>query len=205
MWLQFRRSGRALSIAVALAASVFGFCGPAWSQNPNDYPTTGPVQGGSGGSDFIVICPPNTYWMGITGNAGNTIEKMQLWCAPFHTNDAKTDFVNDYKKKFNQGAWIGVGGGGSPDAAECDSGFIKSIQFNTEVYTEHEIVDQVQMHCQDLRGETYPDVTFGHKVSTRLMATCTGSADFMVGLKGRMGNYVDAIAGVCAPMPLPQQ
>jgi hypothetical protein len=197
MWSGISRAMKASPTAVVLAsAGVLLFSAPAWSDGD-----TQPIQGGPGGSTFRAVCPAGTFWFGITGKAGNTIEKMQLLCAHWHVSDSKANFIAEYQNPVNQGAWIGVGDGGSDQQAQCSSGFVKKIAFNTEEYTRHFVVDQVNMSCSDITTSINEHV-FGHNVPTAFTAECK-PGEYMTGLTGRMGQYVDALAGVCATLPFP--
>jgi hypothetical protein len=210
MWPRIFRSGKScLFIAAALVfAGANFFCGPAWSQEfpyqaPTSIPVTpGGIQGGGGGSPFWAYCPPNTFMEGITGYVDDKIDRMQLYCAGFsHKTGDAHNFASESGQHFIQGAWIGVGGGGNAQTAQCLTGFIKEIHFNTRKVAGNDILDHITLDCADNSTARYPSQTFGPKTAEAHTEACP-LGSYMLGLTGRMGTNVDALQGMCAGMPI---
>jgi hypothetical protein len=210
MWPQILRSVKSClsTAAVLIFAGSYVFCGPAWSQEfpyqkPTSIPVTpGGIQGGGGGSPFWAYCPGNTFMEGVTGNADDKIDKMQLFCAGFsHKNGDAHNFASESGQHFIQGAWIGDSPGGSTQAAECLTGFIKAIHFNTRKVDNNDIIDHITLDCADNSTARYPSKTFGPTTAEAHTAACP-SGSYMLGLTGRMGSNIDALQGMCAGMPI---
>jgi len=185
---------RAAVIAFLASAGALAFCGEAWSDIHGN---------GAGGQPFSVTCPPGTFVTGITGRAGNIIENMQLECAGFDKTENNTNFQT--KPPFPQGSIMGAGQGGSdikPGDARCGGGtFVKEIRFNTRVFNDLPLIESIRLECRDLQGGSSTHL-FGNAETTQgqFIEKCPGK-DFVVGLAGRVGLFVDAVGPVCAVMP----
>jgi len=202
--MQFRRRAAVMAFQMAVSAStgLLVFNDRAWSY---DYIEPDPV-GATGGNHFEVICPPNTFLLGLRGNTGDQggiIEKMQLICAPFTPGRPVADHTNfEVGARFDQGSWMGAGTGGSFKTTSCTTGtgFVKEIRFNTAVYNNTKLIEHIQLECRDLADHSSVRV-FGYIArGSPHIHTCSGSS-FLVGFHGRVGLYLDAIGAVCAGMP----
>ncbi len=165
-----------------------------------------PIRGGNGGGFFKITCPPNTFWVGLQGQAGAVIDHMRLLCAPFTTipGGPRKNWRIDRSKIFNQGEVIGESpGGGSLNLVCTGSRFVRLIEFNTEFFEDKHLVAFVRMTCDHgtLSGEDV--LPFGFNFPVGVGPAVQGCPDGMwaIGLRGRRGSFVDAIGLVCAPMP----
>jgi hypothetical protein len=188
MRFRIKMAGMGFQLGVLATAGVLVFCGQAWSA----------VNGGPGGQPFRVICPPGTFVKGLTGKAGNIIENMQLLCAGF--DKAGNNFVT--KPPFPQGSIIGAGQGGNDVKQECGPPiFVKEIRYNTRVFNDFTLIESIRLECRDLELGTSTHL-FGNVETSQgqFIERCPGR-EFLVGLEGRVGLFVDAVGPVCAVMP----
>jgi hypothetical protein len=165
--------------------------------------TDHPIEGGKGGNDFTVICPPNSFLLGLSGNTGGIIEKMQLICAPFTPATPAASRTNfSVGQRFDQGAWIGAGTGGSSARSTCTTGtgFVKEIRFNTAVFNDARAIEHIRLECGDLQDHASTHLFGKNETQGGHRQRCQGN-EFLVGFRGRVGLYVDAIGAVCAGMP----
>jgi hypothetical protein len=163
-----------------------------------------PPQGGNGGGDFRVFCPPGQFWVGLQGSAGDIIDNMKLLCTGFRLEPAAPQRKNwtvvpPVQTIFDQ---IGESPGGAPILVRChDNNLVRGIGFNTAFSDGHDTIAFVTMTCDHgtLPGEDVLNFGFNFPVGTvrqfcpeRMWAT---------GLTGRRGSRVDAIGLICAEMP----
>lgn len=175
------------------------FSGPASGQSFEH-----PILGGNGGGFFKVICPANTFWVGLEGNVGLVIDQMRLLCAPFTLlqGNGRKNWKVDANRVFNEGEIMGQSAGGGPERPICaDSRFVQVVRFNTEFFQGKHLVAFVKMGC------THPfkideSLNFGNNFPIGEVRQDCPDGMWAIGLQGRRGSFVDAIGLVCAVMPV---
>jgi hypothetical protein len=188
-----------LAVLAAIAALVIS--GPASGQG-----FEGSIQGGQGGSFFRVFCPPGQFWVGLQGAAGGVIDNMQLLCERFQTVDSIPPRKNwrVAPPVRNEGPVIGASGGGSLLRLECTRDrFVRGITFNTEFFLGKHLMAFVRMTCDHGTFSGFDELNFGFNfpVGTGPQVQFCPDGQWAIGLKGRQGDFVDAVALLCAPMP----
>jgi hypothetical protein len=186
-------------LAAAMAALVSS--GPASGQ-PHEFP----IQGGEGGSFFRVFCPPGNFMVGLRGRAGAVIDNLQLRCAGFGTLASippRKNWTRD-PNTFEIGN-AGSSPGGSSLLHECPvPNFVRGVEFNTERFLGRHLIAFVTMTCEHGTFSGFQELKFGFNFPPGFPSTqkqfCPDGM-WAVGLKGRQGERVDALALLCAQMP----
>jgi uncharacterized protein YjbI with pentapeptide repeats len=164
----------------------------------------GPV-GGNGGSPFGPIsCPAGTAATALKGKAGDDVEYLELWCGAAGESGIGVPGL--------AGA-ITFAGGTTPNAG-TDFGAALTCEPNSVITGifgfaapalgpgTTNIIDMLGVHCTNLT--THEDDALGPVGVQNIRTTATGTflkscpaGTRVVGIQGRKGNVLDAIAIVC--------
>jgi hypothetical protein len=193
-----KRETWGLSVLAAIAALAIS--GPASGG------FEGEIQGGKGGGFFKVICPPGQFWVGAVGRAGVVIDNMKLLCEQFRTVKSIPPRKNwkVVPPVRNERPRIGGSGGGTALTRQCTNDrFVRLITFNTEFFEGHHLIAFIRMTCEHGTFSGFDELTFGFNtpVGTGPQVQACPQGEYAIGLKGRQGDFIDAIALICAPMP----
>lgn len=153
--------------------------------------------GGPGGETFMLNCPPDSVAVGMSVKAGAWIDGLALLCS------------GSRRGVRHESEWVGSTHS-SPQEAYCGRGAAArgfSANFTREGL-DPKYLDSLQMFCEDKAHA--PCISTGDGCGSRdvrnndamipMSAHCPED-EVMVGLSGRAGKFVDAVAAVCGPRP----
>ena len=170
-----------------------------------------PVQGGPGGKPFRSDCSGGGYVAGIYVRSGDWIDAIGLKCATY----------DRLALTFTRPAWNTPYNGGSgagllerEKLCPADSSVSGLLIGYTTDGSRPKFVDHVMMVCRDVKGATKATSCFdtgdgcwftrpnGDNPLRAFGQACPDN-ELATGIRGRAGNYVDAIGLVCSLKPQP--
>ena len=171
-----------------------------------------PVYGGLGGQEFRADCPTGSYLVGLAGRTGEWVDRIAPICAPWLVA----------KQVFGPPS-VGPSHGGSTGGQEhhpiCWNEFVGSIyvvqSWKIDVLrSDNHYVQRIKTSCASVPpsaksmsfyfGTKDPydqNISFG-PFGTKPPEQACPAKEAAVGIRGRAGQFVDAIGLICGPLPL---
>ena len=170
-----------------------------------------PIYGGLGGQEFRADCPTGSYLVGLSGRTGEWVDNIAPICAPWLV--AKQVFGPP-----SVGPSHGASIGGQKHPADCgvQAGNIHVVQsWKIDILrSDNHYVKHIMAHCLSLSpsassrvfhfGTKDPydqNISFG-PFGTKPPEQACPAKEAAVGIRGRAGQFVDAIGLICGPLPL---
>ena len=170
-----------------------------------------PIYGGLGGQEFRADCPTGSYLVGLSGRTGEWVDNIAPICAPWLV--AKQVFGPP-----SVGPSHGASIGGQEHPADCgvQAGNIHVVQsWKIDILrSDNHYVKHIMAHCLSLSpsassrvfhfGTKDPydqNISFG-PFGTKPPEQACPAKEAAVGIRGRAGQFVDAIGLICGPLPL---
>lgn len=170
--------------------------------------------GGPGGQHFTVLCPPGYHLVGLEGRVGKWVDKMAPICGSW--NPERQGFVNRIPLN-----WIGTSEGGAPAAAGCPQGYAVNrwtFWFTVGETLRPKFVSTIHLVCEAAaanRGHfefDFGNTALGYKSAgggafsppSRPRPSGTNTcprSELAIGMEGRSGRFIDALALICGPSP----
>ena len=203
-----------LSVALAACFVSAVSCGPARADPPEivDYGSSR-VSGGPGGGPFRHFCKTSQYVTGLLVSSGDNIDSNAAFCS-FLSPD-KTVFYRGVPDQTDKAG----GNGGGERAARCaPNQYVSGLKYGfTRDGNQPKFLDYVEITCQPLQPtgnastvclgtndngcwDRYPSPGPYNGYGLAFSANCRYT-NFMIGLIGRSGQYVDALGIECLPRP----
>lgn len=144
--------------------------------------------GGGGGGNFgQVNCPAGRVMVGLTGRSGVVIDTMQIVCG---INSNPDDVI------FVPAKSIGPSAGGGPTGAICNKfDAVTSIEVRAKEFQGNVVVSQIILHCSAmLDGSFGGQKVFGGGGGDDAGSQPCNPNEYVAGITGRSGSFIDAIA-----------
>ncbi len=172
--------------------------------------------GGPGGGLYQLSCGPGQFVAGLHAAAGAWVDGLGLVCVPFDSAKSKISSLR------SRAGWTG-GKTGQPQEAYCGKGTALTgvaVTHTRGNSLPRQYVNSIGLKCQhNDRNEaciSTGELCDGVPSGIRGVILQTGydykydvlacpKDEWVTGVQGRSGKYVDAIALVCAPLPEERQ